>query len=107
MKFAPFFLLLLGLFISTGAMATDLPSRIEIKYAVTTDIGEGEIDEVMEIKHIEGKAHYSINSKAQATGMFKLIEPNSIIRHSEGFIEGRNDSLPERHQGSTGSLMYS
>lgn len=86
MKFAPFFFLLLGLFISTGAMATDLPSRIEIKYAVTTDIGEGEIDEIMEIKHIEGKAHYSINSKAQATGMFKLIEPNSIIRHSEGFI---------------------
>ncbi|MBS0423965.1 MAG: DUF3108 domain-containing protein [Proteobacteria bacterium] len=85
MKFAPLFLLL-GLFISTWAMATDLPSRIKIKYAVKTDIGEGEIDEVIVIKHIEGKAHYSINSEAQATGMFKLIEPNSIIRHSEGFI---------------------
>ena len=84
MKFAPLFLLLW--LCSTWAMATDLPSRIEIKYAVTTDIGEGEIDEVMEIKHVEGKAHYSINSKAQATGMFKLIEPNSIIRHSEGLI---------------------
>lgn len=84
MKLTPL-LFLLGL-LSFSVMATDLPSRIEIKYAVTTDIGEGEIDEVMEIKHIEGKAHYSINSKAQATGMYKLIEPNSIIRHSEGFI---------------------
>lgn len=84
MKFAPLILLLW--LCSTWAMATDLPSRIEIKYAVTTDIGEGEINEVMEIKHIEGKAHYSIDSEAQATGMFKLIEPNSIIRHSEGFI---------------------
>ena len=84
MKFAPLVILLW--LCSTLAMATDLPSRIEIKYAVTTDIGEGEIDEVMEIKHIEGKAHNSINSKAQATGMYKLIEPNSIIRHSEGFI---------------------
>lgn len=84
MKFALLFLLLW--LCSTLTMATDLPSRIEIKYAVTTDIGEGEIDEVMEIKHIDDKAHYSINSKAQATGMFKLIEPNSIIRHSEGLI---------------------
>ncbi len=85
MKFFAALPLLLWL-CSTFAIAADLPSRIEIKYAVTTDIGEGEIDEVMEIKHIDGKAHYSINSKAQATGMFKLIEPNSIIRRSEGLI---------------------
>jgi len=78
-------LVLLGL-LSFPVIATDMPSRIEIKYAVTTDIGEGEIDEVMEIKHVDGKAHYSINSEAQATGMYKLIEPNSIMRHSEGII---------------------
>ena len=65
-------LVLLGL-LSFPVIATDMPSRIEIKYAVTTDIGEGEIDEVMEIKHVDGKAHYSINSEAQATGMYKLI----------------------------------
>ncbi|MBL8501257.1 MAG: DUF3108 domain-containing protein [Nitrosomonas sp.] len=84
MKYAALFFLLGSL--SFPVMAADLPSRIEIKYAVTTDIGEGEIDEVIEIKHVDGKVHYSINSEAQATGMYKLIEPNSIMRHSEGII---------------------
>lgn len=69
------------------AFATDIPSRIEISYHVTTDIGEGEINEVMEIRHAKDGHHsYTINSEAQATGVFKLIEPNSIIRRSEGII---------------------
>ena len=37
---------------SFSASATDIPSRIDINYSVTTDIGHGEINEVMEIKHI-------------------------------------------------------
>ena len=75
---------LLWIFHSPG-FATDIPSRIEITYAVTTDIGQGEINEVMEITHVDGH-NYTINSEAQATGVFKLIEPNSIVRHSEGII---------------------
>lgn len=71
---------------SSAAFATDIPSRIEITYAVTTDIGQGEINEVMEITHVHGEHSYIINSEAQATGVFKLIEPNSIVRHSEGLI---------------------
>ncbi len=72
---------------SFSVFATYIPSRIEITYAVTTDIGQGEIDEVMEIKHAPGGRHsYTINSEAQATGIFKIIEPNSIVRQSEGAI---------------------
>ncbi|MBA3757225.1 MAG: DUF3108 domain-containing protein [Nitrosomonas sp.] len=71
--------------LSLSAFAADIPSRIEISYAVTTDIGQGEINEVMEITHANGHS-YTINSEAQATGVFKLIEPNSIVRHSEGII---------------------
>lgn len=72
--------------LSFSVYATDIPSRIEISYVVTTDIGQGEITEVMEITHAHGGHSYSINSEAQATGVFKIIEPNSIMRHSEGII---------------------
>ncbi len=72
--------------LSFPGLAADIPSRIEISYAVTTDIGQGEINEVMEINHAHGGHSYSINSEAQATGVFKLIEPSSIVRHSEGII---------------------
>ncbi len=84
MKFLPPILLLWIL--SFSVFAADIPSRIEISYAVTTDIGQGEIKEVMEIKHVNGTHSYTINSEAQATGVFKIIEPNSIVRHSEGTI---------------------
>lgn len=72
--------------LSFSVSATDIPSRIEISYAVTTDIGQGEINEVMEITHAHGGHSYIINSEAQATGVFKIIEPNSIVRYSEGII---------------------
>jgi hypothetical protein len=80
---SPIFLLWI---LSFSVLATDIPSRIEITYTVITDIGQGEINEVMEITHAHGGHSYVINSEAQATGVFKLIEPNSIVRHSEGII---------------------
>lgn len=84
MKFLPY-AVLLWMF-SFTVLATDIPSRIEISYAVTTDIGQGEINEVIEIKNTNGSYSYTINSEAQATGIYKLIEPGSIVRHSEGII---------------------
>lgn len=84
MKFLPS--IFLPWILSFSVFATDIPSRIEISYAVTTDIGQGELNEVMEIKHVNGTHSYTINSEAQATGVFKIIEPNSIVRHSEGTI---------------------
>ncbi len=68
--------------------ATDIPSRIEISYVVSTDIGEGEINEVLEIDHSEDELRYRIDSVARATGIYRLLEPNSIMRHSEGVITG-------------------
>lgn len=84
MKFL--FLLFLIESLAFPVFATDVPSRIEISYHVVTDIGEGEITEVMKIHHTHDEYHYSINSEARATGMYKLIEPNRIVRHSEGLI---------------------
>lgn len=84
MKHAALFLILWLL--GSPVYATEIPSRIEINYHVITDIGEGEISEVMEIRHTGDHYRYSINSVAQATGMYKLIEPNRIVRHSEGFL---------------------
>ncbi len=85
MKFLPSILLLWIL--SFSVLATEIPSRIEISYSVKTDVGEGEITEVMEVKkHTDDVYRYTINSKAQATGVYKLIEPNSIVRRSEGII---------------------
>lgn len=89
MKFTSAVLLLWISILSVSVYATDIPSRIEINYAVTTDIGEGEINEVMEIRHTDEGNSYSIDSEAQAIGIFKLLEPNSITRHSEGVITER------------------
>lgn len=86
MKFISSFFLFLLWILGFPACATDMPSRIEISYSVKTDIGEGEITEVIEVKHTDGGYRYTINSKAQATGVYKLIEPNSIVRRSEGII---------------------
>lgn len=72
--------------LSFSAFATDIPSRIDISYSVTTDIGHGELNEVVEIKHNNNSYRYSITSEAQATGIYKLIKPGSIVRHSEGII---------------------
>lgn len=72
--------------LSFPAWPADIPSRIEISYAVSTDIGEGEIREVMDIDHREDGLYYRIDSVAQATGIYKLVEPNSIVRHSQGIV---------------------
>ncbi len=78
-----------------SVFATDIPSRIEISYAVTTDIGDGELNEVMEIKHVNGVHSYMITSKAQATGIYKIVKPGSIVRNSEGSIT-KNGLRPTR-----------
>jgi hypothetical protein len=84
MKFLPFTFLLWIL--SFSVFATDIPSRVDISYSITTDIGHGELNEVMKIKHDNGSHHYSITSEAQATGIYKLIKPGSIVRNSQGTI---------------------
>lgn len=86
MKFLSLFFLLC--LVNSPALPADTPSRIKIKYAVITDIGEGEINEVMEITHTDGHI-YKINSEAKATGIFRFIEPNSIMRSTEGIVTGQ------------------
>ncbi|GKS69878.1 protein of unknown function [Nitrosomonas sp. PY1] len=84
MRFFAFFVIFSAL--SFSVWATDTPVRIEISYQVSTDIGDGEIQEVMDIKHTKKGDSYVINSEAQATGIFKIIEPSSLVRHSEGLV---------------------
>jgi hypothetical protein len=77
-------LILCGL--SFTATATDLPTRIEISYEVEAVIGQGELNETMIIKQEDDAIYYSISSKAQATGVLKLVRPGSIKRNSQGTI---------------------
>ncbi|UJP05558.1 MAG: DUF3108 domain-containing protein [Nitrosomonas sp.] len=79
-------LVLLLCWFCASVWATDIPTRIEISYAIVTDIGDGEINEVLSIDHYDDALRYNINSVAQATGIYRLLEPNSIVRHSEGVI---------------------
>lgn len=84
MRFLVFFC---SLWISSFSVAAaDIPVRIELSYEVSTDIGNGEIQEVMEIKQHKKGSSYVIHSVAQATGVFKIVEPNSLVRHSEGVL---------------------
>lgn len=84
MRFFAFFLVFSAL--SFSAWAANIPVRIEMSYQVSTDIGDGEIQEVMDVKHTKKGSNYVINSEAQAIGIFKIIEPSSLVRHSEGIV---------------------
>jgi len=84
MRFLISFFSLLTL--SFSVSAANIPIHIELNYQVSTDIGDGEIQEVMEIKHNKKGSSYVINSEAQATGVFKIVEPSSLVRHSEGIL---------------------
>lgn len=100
-------LVILLLWLPGFVWATDIPSRIEISYIVSTDIGEGEINEVLEIDHSEDELRYRIDSVARATGIYRLLEPNSIVRHSEGVIteHGLKPSRAYEKRGKKGPSL--
>ena len=90
---------------SFSTLATDLPSRIDISYAVKTGIGNGELNETMKIEQRNGTNQYHITSEARPSGIIKLIKPGSILRNSLGsitklglqpirFSDQRNDKQP-------------
>lgn len=63
-----------------------IPTRIHISYTVTTGIGHGELNEVVDITQ-ESDAHtFNIISDAQATGIYKVIKPGHIVRNSRGLV---------------------
>ena len=94
MRFLISFFSLLTL--SFSVSAANIPIHIELNYQVSTDIGDGEIQEVMEIKHNKKGSSYVINSEAQATGVFKIVEPSSLVRHSEGLMKDTEKKNPIR-----------
>lgn len=91
--------------LSFSIFATDLPSRIDISYAVNTGIGSGKLTETMKIEQGNGTNQYHITSEARPSGITKLIKPGSILRNSWGsitklglqptrFSDQRNDKQP-------------
>ena len=84
MRFLTIVFLLLGL--SSTIYADNLPPHIDISYTVTTGIGQGELNETVEIVQNEDSHRYSISSEAQALGIMKIIKPGSILRNSRGEI---------------------
>ena len=91
--------------LSFPTIAADLPSRIDISYAVKTGIGSGELNEIMLIEQSNGSHQYHISSEARPSGIAKLVKPGSIRRNSWGsitklglqptrFSDQRNDKEP-------------
>ena len=91
--------------LSFPTFATDLPSRIDISYAVKTGIGSGKLNETMKIEQNHGTNQYHITSEARPSGIIKLIKPGRILRNSWGsitklglqptrFSDQRNDKQP-------------
>ncbi len=104
MKILIIILLLLGL--NSLALATDLPTRIDISYQVSTDVGHGELHETMIIKQENGIHRYHLTSKARATGILKLVKPGSIARDSQGTIT-EFGLQPERFSDKRGKKIPS
>lgn len=69
-----------------SAPSDSLPTRIHIGYTVTTGIGHGELNEVVDIEQKNDAHTFSITSNAQATGIYKVIKPGNIIRNSRGLV---------------------
>ncbi|SEN25762.1 DUF3108 domain-containing protein [Nitrosomonas marina] len=65
---------------------TGSPARIHISYTVRTGIGNGELNETVDISQESDSHIYSIISNAQATGVFKLVNPGNIFRNSQGIV---------------------
>lgn len=84
MKLLLSIILCLGL--STLVWAETLPPRIEINYKIITPLGDGELNEVLEIFQDESSSRYSISSDARPIGMLELVVPGRIIRDSQGKI---------------------
>lgn len=72
--------------IAEGDNATGLPARIHISYTVKTGIGHGELNETVDINQESDTHTFQITSNAQATGVFKIINPGNIIRSSQGIV---------------------
>lgn len=96
MKFLIIFIILCGYgTLSLAAKAEDenaaetvnkIPSRIHISYNVKTGIGHGELKEVVNIVQESDTHTFKITSNAQATGIYKVVNPGKILRESRGII---------------------
>ncbi len=90
MKVLLLFLILLvlgyGTLTASAQATTEKPSRIHISYSVKTGIGHGELNEVIDIDRKNENHTFIITSNAQATGVFKVIKPGSILRKSSGHV---------------------
>lgn len=67
-------------------MANAIPTRIHISYNVKTGVGHGELNEVVDILRESDTHMFNITSNAQATGIFKAVNPGKILRESRGGI---------------------
>ncbi len=76
------------------AFATDIQSRREISYNVEADMVREKSRKQWTL-HTKNGLSSIINSEAQATGMFKLLDTNVIIRRSEGIITKKVCNLPK------------
>ena len=71
---------------SASPSSRSIPTRIHIGYTVTTGIGHGELNEVVDINQKRDGHTFNITSDAQATGIFKIIKPGHIVRSSRGLV---------------------
>lgn len=102
MKFL-FVALIWGL--SFPAFTSDLPSRVDISYSITSGALEGEVNDTLEIKKESGARSYAINSEARALGMLALTQPHPVVRDSAGIITAEGSLRPSRFSDQHGKKL--
>ncbi len=94
MKILLIFLILLGITppaqtaesrIKNDSMS-NTPTRIHVNYTVKTNIGDGELNEIIDFSQKNDQYMFNITSDAQATGVYKMINPGKILRSSQGIV---------------------
>lgn len=92
-------------FSACAACGTEVPSRVDISYSVTSGSLEADMNDTLKITQENGERRYSLYSEGKAKGLLALTQPHSLVRDSEGIITTQGRLRPERFSDQHGNKV--
>jgi hypothetical protein len=92
-------------FSACNACGTEVPSRIDISYSVTSGSLEADMNDTLKITQENGERRYSLYSEGKAKGLLSLTQPDTLVRDSEGIITTQGMLRPERFSDQHGNKV--
>ncbi|PTQ79734.1 uncharacterized protein DUF3108 [Nitrosospira multiformis] len=92
-------------FSACAACGTEVPSRVDISYSVTSGSLEADMNDTLKITQENGERRYSLYSEGKAKGLLALTQPDTLVRDSEGIITTQGMLRPERFSDQHGNKV--